>query len=1142
MQRINQKLVISASDVVYFQACEHLSWLDWGATDDVHLRAEKDLLDESAALITERGLQHEAAHLVRLRAQGLQVFDVSKADAQNNDQRNQHTLQAMRDGFDVVFQATLLDGDLVGHADFLMKVEGPSALGSWHYEVADTKLARSAQAKFLIQLAFYSKLLAVAQGHLPELMHVVLGDNTQKSFRCADYGHYLEAQLARFQERLRTFDKGIEPCEPEPVAHCDACHWRSRCESWRLGVDHLSQVAGIQRSQWMKLKESGISTMGALAGLPAAQGIARMQDTTLERLRHQARLQHQAKLTGKRTVELLSMDDEGRRGFHRLPRPHQADLFFDMEGNPLEPGGLEYLFGLWFKNPQDPAQFEFKAFWAHDRTQERHAFEAFMDFVIQWLAAYPGSHIYHYAPYEETALKRLASQHATREPAVDHLLRTHALVDLYKVVREGLRISEPSYSIKYVEHFYRPPRAGDVQNAGASIVFYEKWKATQDPQLLQDIAAYNRDDVESTQQLRDWLLALRPSIPWNEATASTTTESEGNSKSVKVQEAEARLLTYWHRLIAPLPADRSTWTDEHHLQELLYQLLDFHRRTQKPEYWALFARMDMSDEDLIEDAECLGGLTLDGSQAPERKNASIIYTYRVPPQETKLKSGDACTLASTADALGTLHLSDDGLTARIRRSAKKDVPPTQISIGPSGPISTEVIQEGVFRMVTAWLNGQLRYKAQRDLLRRTAPDLRHRSPGQAIVPITRESLEASLEAVSQMNETCLYVQGPPGSGKTYTGSRMIASLLKRGKRVGIMSNSHKAIHHLLEKSLDVAVEMGLKVHAVKKCTPANTETTFTHERTYVDNLAATEEVAMSGAQLIAGTAWLFSDPRMDGELDHLFVDEAGQVSLANLLSAGTAARNIVLLGDQMQLSQPIQGVHPGRSGDSALDYLLDGRATIPADRGIFLATSYRMHPKVCGFISDAVYDGKLFAAPDNVNRTLQLGSDAHPALRPAGLVHVPMDHEGCSQSSEAEAQRVCEIYESAVQQQYTDERGQAHPMSHDNILVVAPYNVQVNLLKKRLPREARVGTVDKFQGQEAELVIVSMTTSGPDDLPRNIEFLFSKNRLNVAISRAKCQAIVLANPKLLGVRCQTPEQMALVNTLCWVAASGQMQS
>jgi len=367
---------------------------------------------------------------------------------------------------------------------------------------------------------------------------------------------------------------------------------------------------------------------------------------------------------------------------------------------------------------------------------------------------------------------------------------------------------------------------------------------------------------------------------------------------------------------------------------------------------------------------------------------------------------------------------------------------------------------------------------------------------------------------------------------------MIVRLLEAGKRVGIMSNSHKAIHNLLEGVMEVLAQRRLDVPVVKKASRGNLDTEFESAHGAVTNLHSNDDVLASGAQLVAGTGWLFADARADQQFDHLFVDEAGQVALANLVAAGTCARNIVLLGDQMQLSQPVQGVHPGRSGDSALDYLLDGAATIAPERGIFLATSFRMHPLVCRFISDAVYEGRLEPEVGNANRTLRLGNGAHPLLRPAGIVHAPIDHKGCSQGSEQEAALVAELVASALQQRFTDKAGVEHPMTLDNILVVAPYNVQVNLLKRTLPEGARVGTVDKFQGQEAELVIVSMTTSSEEDLPRHIEFLYSRNRLNVAISRARCLAIVIANPALMAIHCNTPEQMALVNTLCWMAEVG----
>ena len=267
-------------------------------------------------------------------------------------------------------------------------------------------------------------------------------------------------------------------------------------------------------------------------------------------------------------------------------------------------------------------------------------------------------------------------------------------------------------------------------------------------------------------------------------------------------------------------------------------------------------------------------------------------------------------------------------------------------------------------------------------------------------------------------------------------------------------------------------------------------------------------------------------------MDYLFVDEAGQVPLANIVAMGLSAKNIVLVGDQMQLGQPMQGVHPGDSGTSVLDFLLQGRATIPDEQGIFLKDTWRLSPDLCRFVSEAVYEGRLQPRPENAQQKVILGGDAHPALISNGLAFLPVEHTGCSQQSEPEGRLLRELYRSLLSQRYRDRNGKVHRMSHENILVVSPYNIQVNYLKSILPESARVGTVDKFQGQEGEVVLISMATSSGEDLPRHIDFLFSRNRLNVAVSRARCAAYLLASPLLLEVECRTIDQMRLVNTLC----------
>jgi hypothetical protein len=595
---------------------------------------------------------------------------------------------------------------------------------------------------------------------------------------------------------------------------------------------------------------------------------------------------------------------------------------------------------------------------------------------------------------------------------------------------------------------------------------------------------------------------------------------------------------YRERLVDALPLDTAQWTVQHRVSELTWQLLDFHRRAAKPAWWAMYERMDKDEDELLDDPECLARLELDPAHPPEKVSRSTRYTYIVPEQETKLKHGDACTRTDTGQALGELDFDEAARRVRLKVGPTKEPLPPRLSVGPGLPIGADKLVDALYRFADSTIAGDGRHAAIERLLRRELPRLQGRPAGRPIIAPGADLLDGCLAAVEALDASHLYLQGPPGAGKTHAGSHMIAHLLAQGRRVGITSNSHKAIDHLLASVMKLVVARRLPIQALKKATARRPDTEYDGPGD-VQNVTSNDDVWGFDAQLVAGTAWLFADEHADRRLDFLFVDEAGQVALANLVAAGTSARNLVLLGDQMQLAQPVQGVHPGRSGDSALDYLLDGAATIAPERGIFLGTTWRMHPDVCRFISVAVYDGRLEAEPHNARQTLLLGADAHELLRPTGIVHAPIEHAGSAQRSEAEAQLVCDIYASALRQRHVDRDGVEHAMTARNILVVAPYNMQVNWLQRVLPEGARVGTVDKFQGQEAELVIVSMTTSSEHDLPRFMEFLYSKNRLNVAISRARCTAIVIANPALMAIRCRTPEQMALVNTLCWVAEAGR---
>ena len=1029
--------------------------------------------------------------------------------------------RSLHAGVKVLSQATFLSAPWVGHADFLVRVETPSKLGKFSYEVEDTKLARSSRGKFLVQLCLYSEMLAEVQGLMPRHMYVVLGDGRKETFLVADYLRYYRQLKQRFLAWTARADR---ESYPERCDRCSMCRWRDLCSSQWERDDHLNRVAGITRLQMPRLRAAGISTMKALAALPAQTQVPRVQTDTKNRLTHQARLQVQSLVTGMPVFDLLPV--VSGKGFERLPLPSDGDLFFDMEGDPLEEGGLEYLFGLYYF---EGGKGVFKPFWAHSRAEEKLAFEAFIDFVTSHLAQWPAAHIYHYAPYEPTALKRLMSLHGTREDEVDKLLRQRKLVDLYAVVREGLRVGEPSYSIKSIERFYGTARTGDVKNAGASIVYYEQWKTARDAALLQAIEDYNKDDVVSTFELRQWLTRIRPQ---ESALADTTALAEppAREKSPAALRAEEAMEAYRQQLLGSLPEDRLAWTDAQRLQELMFQLLGFHRRTEKPVWWALFARQQATEEELLDDMEVIACLTQ--AKPPVLIGGSWSCCYRFPEQEFKLKTGDSCTVVETLVEVDSVVIDEDERTVKFCCPSDDAPPKSGLSLGTGKPIATYGIQGAFKRFVDAYLAGSDKFRAGLDLMRRAAPPVEGHASGQPLIAQGEDLLAGTIRVVTSLSNSYLFIQGPPGAGKTYTGSHVIVDLLKAGKTVAVTSNSHKAINNLLTAVEKVAESLGFLFNGVKKSTSPESCINGKQIVDLKDSAAIIKRVAEFS--LVAGTAWLFSSAKLEQKFDYLFVDEAGQVSLANLLAMSTCARNIVLLGDQMQLGQPIQGVHPGESGQSTLEYLLKGEATIAPESGVFLKDTWRMHPDVCQFISEAVYDRRLQAEPKNPNQRLILTLDAHAALKPTGIRFLATEHEGCSQRSEVEAEVIRGLFLSLLGQRFVDRDGVAHATGLANILVVAPYNQQVNLLKRVLPEGARVGTVDKFQGQEAEAVLVSMTTSSGEYLPRDIEFLYSKNRLNVAVSRARCLVVVVASPRLLDVDCKTPAQMALVNTLCWI--------
>ncbi|WP_138518824.1 TM0106 family RecB-like putative nuclease [Limnobacter alexandrii] len=1132
MQKHKQQILFSASDLTYFAECKHRTWLDRCHLDTP---MEKTAETESMRLIMDKGLEHEAAHLKALQEQGLNVAVIQAEDLA---EKVRLTREAIHSGADVVFQATLRRDTYIGHADFLLRTNKKSPTGHWVYEVADTKLSHHTKTKFLVQLCFYSDLLSDITGQLPEQIHVELGNRHRDTFRVNDYFAYYSKLKTDFERSLSNHSS-TAASYPDPCDLCSMCHWRDRCDEQRLKDDHLSQVANITKTQIVKLSAQGVRTMKALAQLAEPEKIKGLQEPTLLRLIDQAALQVHENETGEAVAKCLNNLEPGK-GFERMPPPDEGDLFFDMEGDPMYPEGLEYLFGVYYF---ELGEAKFKAFWAHNRPEEGQAFSDFMNFVNNRLAQYPNAHIYHYAHYEKTALKRLMSVHGVHEDSVDNLLRHHKLVDLYKVVREGLRISKPSYSIKQVEKFYSTARTVEVTNAADSIVVYERWRHEQNPALLQSIEDYNFDDCKSTWELRQWLLKQRPATAaWFDKNRELPTKPLSD-KDIQRAELRAQNQAIHEAYLAELPARLANGVRTQNLprsyQQLLFQMIDFHKRAAKPGWWAIFERIEAEVEELLDDMEVIANLQF----ADKLVNGKIPRQtkWKFPEQEFKCKAGDGIKILDPDEMVsGTIHSIDEDnceLVLNCTRLPLKYIDPGQtMHISAGAPFDADIIADAVRRFVESEIEGDSDHAAVRQFLLRQPPRFFNKMPGDILVQDEKvcgqTTLQQTLALVSNMNKSCLFVQGPPGTGKTYTGSHVIAELIRQGKKVAISSNSHKAINNLVERTAQVLERMGHSYDGIKICSKEDQEVegyglTNCQKKDLFDDEALTKQEA---PDLLAGTAWLFSSWQLLNCFDYLFIDEAGQVATANTVAMGQCADNIVLLGDQMQLGQPIQGDHPGESGLSTLEYLLGHKATIPADTGVFLDQSFRMHPDVCNYISNTFYEGRLRNAPQTEKQGLILSGWLANKFSATGVYCFPVEHDGNSQRSIEEADAIKRMYLELMEQRFIGPKGEVLPMNAEEIMVVAPYNAQVNLLKRVLPEGARVGTVDKFQGQEAQVVLVSMTTSNENHMPRYLEFLFSRNRLNVAVSRAKSLAVVVMSPGLAEVRSEKPETLGLINT------------
>lgn len=1136
MKVVDGRLRLSATDLANFGGCRRLTFLDYQFAHE-RIPAAK-FKDPTLDALVERGNKHELAYLEHLRAAGKRVEQLEKYPVDRNSER---TLELMREGVDVIAQSVMLDGGWLGYADCLVRVEIPqvpgkppvtSKFGTYAYEAQDTKLSQTTKGSAVLQLAYYSDVLEKLQGYRPHLMSVVAPGSGGEKFkfdhlRYEDFRAYYCAVRKRLEETLEA-----EPaeCAPEVVAKCDSCNWMVDCEEAMRKVDHTSFVARSTRGQRDELRERGIATLARLAVEPIPLGWKPLKGSSesLVKVREQARVQVKARDTQKPYWEFV--DAEARKGLERLPEPDAGDIFFDFEGDPFVPGGgLEYLFGYSFYD--EGGVVRFKPAWALNHADEKSVFEDFVRFVVARRKAYPKMHVYHYAPYEPAAMRRLMLRHLTCVAEVDQMLRDEIFVDLYSVVREGIRAGVESYSIKRLEPYFEFNRALDLKDVGpakraleAALELADGKTPDIDAEWRDIVETYNRHDCESALGLRDWLEKLREQRIAEGVAVPRPTRVEGplTPEVEKDDKLERRLLRERLQKLAETMTDEA----EKARMRLLAAIVEFHDREEKVVWWEKFRLQDLSVDELAEEPQALIGL----EEVPnEEGDTALTRRYRYPEQFLELKGGENVYRLDAEE--GEKNVGQVKKLHRERRVIELHRTKDRLHLPISAVYFHKIIRaEPIPAALTAFCSDVATapvrtdgaFPAGRALLWRDKPKLKS---GTAFDKAEGETSFAQLlRAAAELDGSVLAVQGPPGTGKTHSGAHVILDLVKRGFKVGVTATAHKVITNLIDKVVSEGGKLEQPVRVVQKVDEKNEDRIGVEEVTKNPKVI---DALKDGAQVAAGTSWMWCDPEIRGLVDYLVIDEAGQYSLANALAVSTAARNLILLGDPRQLEQPKRGAHPDGADASALEHLLGDNLTVPEDTGVFLNETWRLHPRIAKLTSELYYEGRL--QPRDGNQKLTL---AAPPISETGLYYAPVAHTGNRSESHEEIGAVRALVERllAGKPTWTNREGESKSLARSDILIVSPYNAQVSRLEEALP-DMRIGTVDRFQGQEAPIVIISLAASSVEDAPRGIEFLLSANRINVATSRAMCACVLVASPTVFEVECRTPKQMRLANAL-----------
>lgn len=1097
---------LTPSKITAWLDCAHYLTLR-NLVDNGTLPQPQSTFGEFAKLLLEKGQQHERQCLDEYEANGKSILRVpDRLKGETFESWVIRVGDRLGEGYDVIYQMPLIHDGVRGIADFLVRTDAGG------YEPVDAKLARAeAKPGHVLQLCFYADALEALTGERPERMHLWLGSGKPETLRVEDFSPYwrrLRGQLTR------TLLAGPETgTAPRPCTHCGFCEFRTLCDEQWHAAGALSLVAGIRQPEAAALEAAGITDMTALAQTqPTA---VRIGPRRLDRLATQARLQIQAALLSEEDVPPFQFIEPGEdpvwgHGFEELPRPDDGDVFLDFEGHPFwrVETGLFFLFGLLERDTN--GQWRYRTWWAHDLAAEAEAVSKLVDYLAQRRSTFPGMHVYHYNHTERSALVTLTETHNVAQRTLSELIETGLFVDLLLVARNSIQVGTESYGLKALERLTDYERSHDIDKGAGAVLQYERFLEDRDESRLDSIAVYNEDDVRATMALRDWLVQHRPAeLAWRESIF------EPDPRLPELDEHVEQLHAF--------PTNDPRY--------LLGDLLGYWRREWLAYIGPKMAKLQGDTTALRDDPEALTELQCVGAVERLGKRGTPItpaMRFSFPPQSLERFPYDGGSVMFV-DAEDQRHYSSFENFERSTRTLDLvwNTALQEVGTLPSVVLLHDWVEpwpkpQTLSDFATQLLAGDETNAVTMALLRRDLP--RFTTGGGPVGGVFTDDLADMTRWVTSLDNSYAAIQGPPGTGKTYSAAHLIYALILAGRRVGVTATTHHAIDNVLEKVVQLFRDNGAtaKLNAVKK---PKTGSTWVPAGTVPGNNA---KCARPEFNLVAGTTWLFASQEMRASpVDILLVDEAGQLSLADALAASLAARNVVLLGDPLQLPQVAQASHPNNSGRSVLEHILGKEETMPYDRGVFLSKTFRMHPDICRFISDEIYAGRL---------THDVSCERQTTAAGTGLRWLKAQHHGNSTSSSEEAELIAAEIAQLVGTIWTNQEGDNNPLTAADFMVVAPFNDQVRMIRDRLnadtsTRGIAVGTVDKFQGREAAVVFFSMTTSTGEDISRGADFLLSRNRLNVAISRARCLAYLVCTEDLLNTRARNVVDMRLIATL-----------